>query len=188
MCKLFFPTTCNHTWEFWKVIWFLHARQLPFFFSFWGEMIWMNYPVLRVQHFQSQRAKSVILSFSKHAYITATVPVTVILNLLSQENFWDSQHKKEFMCEFCNRFQPEHTIDCLKYLHCTLYNKRCLRFMGLWISFFNIMNSLTGKWQRFTTVKHSCFLSPPLKTATLQCLSDGGRVAADTTFPGAQSV
>lgn len=54
--------------------------------------------------------------------------------------------------------------------------------------FLNIMNSLTGKWQSFTAVKHGRFLSPPLKTATLHCFSDGGRAAADATFPGAQSV
>lgn len=49
----------------------------------------MNYPVLHIKRFKAnpQRAKSVILSLSKHTYITETVPVTVILNLLPQENF-----------------------------------------------------------------------------------------------------
>lgn len=43
---------------------------------------------------QNLSAKSVILSFSKHTYITATVPETVIFNLLSQEDFLDPNHKR----------------------------------------------------------------------------------------------
>lgn len=67
-------------------------------------MIGLNCPVLRVQHFKAKphRARSVILSFSKHTYITATVPVTVI-----RENFWDSHHKKDFMCELCSNFSAK---------------------------------------------------------------------------------
>lgn len=56
----------------------------------------MNYPELRVKCIKvnPQRANSVILSFLKRTYITAAVPVTVMLNLLSHENFRDSHHKK----------------------------------------------------------------------------------------------
>lgn len=85
--------------------WFLCCFFFSFF-SFWGKMIWMNYPVtriVRVQHFKAKRVKSVIWSFSKHAYITATVPVTVIPKLLSYITPW-----KDFMCEVCSRFHPEH--------------------------------------------------------------------------------
>lgn len=116
-CASFFPpTTCNHTWESWKVIWFLRAWQLPikaefflFFFLFEGNYLNQLPRVTCAAFFKAkpQRAKSVIPSFSKHTYITATVPVTVILNPLSQENFWDSRHKKGFVCEFCSGFQPE---------------------------------------------------------------------------------
>lgn len=149
-------------------------------------MIWMNYPVLRVQHFKMkpQRAKSLVLSFSKHAYITATVPVTVILNLLSQENSCDSHHKRSECVNSEAVFN--HNIQVTAWNASTVLDMPPLD--GTVALFLNIMNSLTGKRQSSTTVKHSRLPSPPLKTATLQCFSDGGGAAADITFPGAQSV
>lgn len=89
MCKLFFYCLQSHlgTMKHYMIPACMTAlnEYNDFFvgavFSFWGKMIWMNYPVTpfgRVLHLKAKPQSSESVSFSKHTYITATAPVTVI--------------------------------------------------------------------------------------------------------------
>lgn len=67
MCKHFFSTTSNHTWELWKVIWSLYAWQLSInpvisfcSFFFWTENDWNKLPrvTVRAQHFKAETTET----------------------------------------------------------------------------------------------------------------------------------
>ena len=77
-CTAFFSTSCNHTWQSIKdymtpacmtTINKCYDLFLFLFFFFRGKIIWMNYPVLHLQHFKTKPQREPNL-WSRHTYCT----------------------------------------------------------------------------------------------------------------------
>lgn len=144
VCKLFFSTARNHTWELWNVILFLHAWQLLinamisllfFFFIFF---------ILR---------KNDLNELPGDSHCTCAAFQSKESQICDLELFKECLHNRNCTCD-CNsqtiiiyntmegfyvrslqQVSPRTWEKTFWNISTVLYNKNCLHFMGLWISF-----------------------------------------------------